>query len=143
MPDMSGYFEKKVAVVTGAASGIGLGITEKLLSSGARAVFMADLKQENLDREAARLNLDHPGKAFPLVTDVTKPEQVEKLVHEARAFEGHLDFVFNNAGVGVFPIISTDPTSSGITHAGDRLRRFRCRRPSHRRRRLHAHQPGA
>ena len=101
MSCMSGYFENKVAVVTGAASGIGLGITEKLLSSGARAVFMADLKQENLAREAARLNLDHPGKAFPVVTDVTKLEQVERLVKAARELEGHLDFVFNNAGVGV------------------------------------------
>ena len=98
---MRDYFKGKVCVVTGAASGIGLGITEKLLSSGARAVFMADLKQENLAREAARLNLDQPGKAFPVVTDVTKLEQVERLVKAARELEGHLDFVFNNAGVGV------------------------------------------
>ena len=40
---MSGYYEDKVAVVTGAASGIGLGITERLLSKGAKAVFMGDL----------------------------------------------------------------------------------------------------
>ena len=45
---MSEYFENKVAVVTGAASGIGLGLTEHL--QGARAVFMGDVKEENLTK---------------------------------------------------------------------------------------------
>jgi NAD(P)-dependent dehydrogenase (short-subunit alcohol dehydrogenase family) len=98
---MSGYFEDKVAVVTGAASGIGLGITEKLLSSGAAAVFMADLKEENLKKESERLALAYPGKVFPMQTDVTKQEQVEALVKAAKAYAGHLDFVFNNAGIGM------------------------------------------
>lgn len=98
---MSGYFENKVAAVTGAASGIGLGITEKLLSSGAGAVFMADLKEENLKKEAERLALAYPGKVFPMQTDVTKQEQVEALVKAAKAHAGHLDFVFNNAGMGM------------------------------------------
>ena len=98
---MSGYFKDKVAVVTGAASGIGLGITEKLLSSGAAAVFMGDLKEENLKKEADRLAQAHPGKVFPMQTDVTKQEQVEALVKAAKAHAGHLDFVFNNAGMGL------------------------------------------
>lgn len=98
---MSGYFENKVAVVTGAASGIGLGLTEHLLSRGAMAVFMGDVKEENLTRESKRLNLGYPGKVFPLLTDVTKLEQVTELIQKAKAFDGHLDFVFNNAGVGM------------------------------------------
>ena len=98
---MSAYFENKVAVVTGAASGIGLGITEKLLSSGAGAVFMGDLKEENLKKESERLNREYPGKVFPMQTDVTKQEQVEALVRAAKAHAGHLDFVFNNAGMGM------------------------------------------
>ena len=98
---MSTYFENKVAVVTGAASGIGLGITEKLLSSGAGAVFMGDLKEENLKKESERLNREYPGKVFPMQTDVTKQEQVEALVRAAIAHAGHLDFVFNNAGMGM------------------------------------------
>lgn len=98
---MSGYFENKVAVVTGAASGIGLGITESLLNRGAKAVFMGDVKEENLTRESRRLNQKYPGKVIPQLTDVTKLEQVEKLIHTAKAFDGHLDFVFNNAGMGM------------------------------------------
>ncbi len=47
---MAGYFENKVAVVTGAASGLGLGLTENLLARGAKAVFMGDVKEDNLRR---------------------------------------------------------------------------------------------
>ena len=98
---MSGYFENKVAAVTGAASGIGLGVTERLLSQGALAVFMGDLKEENLAKEADRLGILYPGKVFPLLTDVAKLEQVQELVQSAKAFDGHLDFLFNIAGVGM------------------------------------------
>ncbi len=98
---MSGYFENKVAVVTGAASGLGLGITEHLLANRAKAVFMGDVKEENLTRESERLNKKYPGKVIPQLTDVTKLDQVEKVIHAAKAFDGHLDFVFNNAGMGM------------------------------------------
>ena len=98
---MNGYFENKVAAVTGAASGLGLGITESLLARGARAVFMGDLKEENLTRESRRLSSEYPGKVFPVLTDVTKPDEVKKLVSDAKDFDGHLDFVFNNAGMGM------------------------------------------
>ncbi len=98
---MKGYFEKKVAVVTGAASGIGLGLTEEMLSRGAKAVFMADINQENLDKESKRLNEAYAGEAVPMLTDVTKLEHVEKLINSANDFDGHLDFVFNNAGIGM------------------------------------------
>lgn len=98
---MNGYFENKVAAVTGAASGIALGMTEHLLSRGVLAVFMGDVKEENLAKEADRLRNLYPGKVFPLLTDVTKLEQVHELVQSARAFDGHLDFLFNIAGMGM------------------------------------------
>ena len=98
---MSGYFFEKVAAVTGAASGIGLGLTEEILARGAAAVFMGDLKEENLARESARLEEKYPGKIFPVVTDVTRLEDVQNLVGKTADFNGKLDFIFNNAGVGM------------------------------------------
>ncbi|MDD2207159.1 MAG: SDR family oxidoreductase [Aminobacterium sp.] len=98
---MSEYFEGKVAVVTGAAAGIGLGLTEHLLMRGATAVFMGDVNEENLERESERLNTNYDGQVFPMKTDVTMLADVEKLINAARAFDGHLDFVFNNAGKGM------------------------------------------
>ena len=98
---MADYFKGKVAVVTGAASGIGLGLSEHLLKRGAKAVFMGDFNQENLDKEASRLSIEFPGKVHSILTDVTKHEQVENLIHQAKMLNGHLDFVFNNAGMGM------------------------------------------
>jgi NAD(P)-dependent dehydrogenase (short-subunit alcohol dehydrogenase family) len=98
---MTGYFEGKVAVVTGAASGIGLGLTEHLLTRGARAVYMGDVQAEGLARESERLNNEYSGRAFPVLTDVTKLDQVAELISAAKAFDGHLDVVFNNAGMGM------------------------------------------
>lgn len=98
---MSGYFEHKVAAVTGAASGLGLGISEELLKRGAEAVFMGDFNEEGLERESDRLNIQYPGKVFPILTDVTKLDQVQKLIFDAKKHAGHLDFLFNNAGMGL------------------------------------------
>ena len=98
---MSDYYKDKVAAVTGAAAGIGLGLTEKLLAEGAMAVFMGDVNQESLTRESQRLNLAYPGKVFTALTDVTVQEQVEGLIHGAAEHDGHLYFVFNNAGMGM------------------------------------------
>lgn len=98
---MNGYYQDKVAAVTGAASGIGLGITAGLLQRGAKAVFMADKNEDALNRESAALNARFGAKAFPVPTDVTSQKQVEAFIQKAKAHAGHLDFVFNNAGVGV------------------------------------------
>jgi len=98
---MSGYFENKVAAVTGAASGIALEMTEQLLKRGAKAVFMGDVKEENLTRESKRLEGKYPGKVFPMLTDVTERNQVARLIEGAAKYAGHLDFVCNIAGMGM------------------------------------------
>lgn len=88
----------RVAVVTGAASGIGLGLCERFAAEGMRVV-MADVEAPALHEAAARVS--RPGAdVLPVVTDVSSAEQVEALREEAvRAF-GAVHVLCNNAGVG-------------------------------------------
>lgn len=98
---MSDYFKDKTAVVTGAASGLGLGITRELLRRGAKAVFMGDYNQENLKKSSDGLSSDYQGRVHPMLTDVTKDSDVSELIRSAREETGRLDFLFNNAGMGM------------------------------------------
>lgn len=95
---MNGYFNEKITLVTGAASGFGLGICERLLSLGAAAVYMADVNEKLLAREAARLEERFPGRVFPMTVDMTVRSQVEEMIEHAVEAHGRLDILFNNAG---------------------------------------------
>ncbi len=95
------YYRGKVAVVTGGASGIGLALSETMLSYGARQVVLADFDDRNLEREAARLNAAHAGKVLGLHCDVTKEADVERMIGKAAVFGGRIDLLFNNAGAGL------------------------------------------
>jgi len=61
----SEYYKDKVAVVTGGASGIGLALSETMLSYGAKQVVLADFNDQNLNREAKR-NPSWQGSRRPL-----------------------------------------------------------------------------
>jgi len=99
---MKEYYENKVAVVTGGASGIGLALCEMLLSLGARSVVLADLNAEKLKVETQRLDVTYPGKVMGVQTDVTKKESVFSMIQQAAKFgAGQLHFLFNNAGLGL------------------------------------------
>jgi NAD(P)-dependent dehydrogenase (short-subunit alcohol dehydrogenase family) len=88
----------RVAVVTGAASGIGLGLCERFAAEGMRVV-MADVEAPALRKAAARLS-GQGAVVLPVLTDVSSAEQVEALREEAvRAF-GAVHVLCNNAGVG-------------------------------------------
>ncbi|MGW0173695.1 SDR family NAD(P)-dependent oxidoreductase [Rhodococcus sp. NPDC003322] len=84
----------KVAVVTGAASGIGAAVAARFLAEGAR-VMIADVDRERGEALAADLG----GDAHYLFTDVGDPEQVRRLVATAVERFGGLDVICNNAGV--------------------------------------------
>ncbi|MEK4033666.1 SDR family oxidoreductase [Methylocystis sp. IM3] len=101
MSTPSDYYKDKVAVVTGAASGIGLALVETMLSYGAKKVIMADFNDENLNREAARLKLAYPDKVLGLHCNVTKEDDVRQMIHKAEEFGGRIDLLFNNAGAGL------------------------------------------
>ncbi|HYA67549.1 MAG TPA: SDR family NAD(P)-dependent oxidoreductase, partial [Acidimicrobiales bacterium] len=87
----------KVAVVTGAASGIGLAMTERFLAEGMRVV-MADIEEPVLTRQAARL-AEAGGEVLPVVCDVSDHEQVFALRDAALASFATVHLLCNNAGV--------------------------------------------
>ena len=95
------YFKGKTAVVTGAASGIGLALIEELLESGALKVVMADINAENLNNHEKRLQEQYSGKVKGILCNVTNEENVKELIAlSAEFFGGKLDLLFNNAGAG-------------------------------------------
>ncbi|OPY48090.1 MAG: short chain dehydrogenase [Methanosaeta sp. PtaU1.Bin028] len=102
MSETAKYYENKVAIVTGGASGIGLALCEAMLAFGAKRVILADINKGNLTRETARLNGEYPGKVLGLMCDVTNEEDVKETIARSESFgEGRIDILFNNAGVGL------------------------------------------
>lgn len=110
------YFRGKHVVVTGAASGIGLALTEELLSYGAAKAVLADFNEDGLDRQASRLSQAYPGRVLGVVCDVTKEDQVQNLISRAADFsDGRIDLLINNAGAGFGGCFVEPSTDSEIT----------------------------
>lgn len=91
-------FSGKVAIVTGAASGIGKEISRALVARGA-TVVMADIDTDKLAESGRELGAD---KTETHVVDVTDAQGVESLVKDTAARHGRIDFIFNNAGIAIF-----------------------------------------
>ncbi len=84
----------QTAIVTGAGTGIGEAIADRLTAAGAR-VAVADI-----DADAAKASAEKLGNgAFPLVLDVSRSEQVEAAVAKVIRTAGSLEILVNNAGI--------------------------------------------
>jgi NAD(P)-dependent dehydrogenase (short-subunit alcohol dehydrogenase family) len=95
---MSPVAPGKVAVVTGAASGIGLGLSERFAAEGMHVV-MADVEESALSKAASAL-ADDGASVLPVLTDVADRAAVDALRDSAVAAFGAVHVVCNNAGVG-------------------------------------------
>jgi len=88
----------KIALVTGAGSGIGRAVSLSLQSAG-YSVVLAGRRAAELEKTAA-LGQASQGKMLPAPTDVSNPESVRALFARIKETFGRLDLLFNNAGTG-------------------------------------------
>ena len=99
---------QKVALVTGAGTGVGRAVTLALMREG-YAVVLTGRRTEMLEA-VAKEGAQTPGKALPVQTDVANPESIKAAFARTRQEFGRLDLLFNNAGMGApaIPIIGRD-----------------------------------
>jgi len=90
-------FKGKVAVITGAASGIGRAIAERCVNEGMKVV-LADIDEVNLAKAETELKTRN-GTVLGVRTDVSKRRDVELLARQALDAFGQVHLLFNNAGV--------------------------------------------
>lgn len=91
-----GRLKNKVAIITGAAGGIGKETAKTFLEEGAK-VTLVDLDEENL--EDIKEELNSLGEILVVPADVSEEEQVKNYVEQTTKAFGQVDIFFNNAGV--------------------------------------------
>jgi len=100
--------QSKIAIVTGAGSGIGRAVALALHAAG-YSVVMAGRRLANLEQTAALAGDEGPA-LLAVATDVTQPESVKALFGRTRERFGRLDVLFNNAGANIGPTPIEDLT---------------------------------
>ncbi len=106
---MTGAARTRVAVVTGAGSGIGRASALALLREG-WSVVLAGRRAERLEETQQLAGVD-AARALPVVTDVREADSVAGLFARVRAEFGRLDLLFNNAGGGAPPLLLEELTA--------------------------------
>jgi NAD(P)-dependent dehydrogenase (short-subunit alcohol dehydrogenase family) len=93
------YYRNKIALVTGGASGIGRALTRALARLGA-TVVCADIDIDGARETVSALGPGR-GSARAVELDVTRENEVSRIVEETASTYGRLDLMFNNAGIGI------------------------------------------
>jgi len=89
-----------IAIITGAASGIGQALASALVTRG-DTVVVADIDGDGAEHAASELTRHGPGAATPAMVDVRDAGAVQALVDQTLERHGRLDLMVNNAGIGV------------------------------------------
>ena len=92
-------FRDKVSIITGATSGIGRALGEDLAGRGAQVILTG--RRVELAKEIAQTLQSEGHKAEAAALDVTQADAVHELVQKIYSHYGRLDYMFNNAGIGV------------------------------------------
>ncbi len=111
------YF-KPVAVITGAASGIGLALTESCLKRGMQVV-MADMAIATLQEQASQLTAKYPNDVVAVACDVTKAHDLLQLRDQTFQHFHRVDWLFNNAGISGNLAPIWELTDTEIRHVFD------------------------
>jgi NADP-dependent 3-hydroxy acid dehydrogenase YdfG len=106
---MAGKLDSKVAIITGASSGIGEATAIALFAEGAK-VAIAARRGVLLDQLAQRIEASG-GEALPIVADLTDETQAKNLVQKVYAHYGRVDILINNAGLALAGDIDGADTS--------------------------------
>ena len=93
-------FNGKVAVVTGAVSGIGRALAERCMAEGVAGLVIGDLNPDDLTTAAQELDTLGPGAVLPVAMDAGKLEDVQHLLDETLSAFGAVHLACFNAGVG-------------------------------------------
>lgn len=89
----------KVAIITGAGSGIGSALAKQFASDGATGLVLADINQTQVEALAQLLNADGKDRAIGVRCDVSVERDIQALVNTARARFGRVDIYMSNAGI--------------------------------------------
>lgn len=100
---------ERVAIVTGGSRGLGSAIGEGLAEQGARVV-LSSRKQQDLDREADRINQRFPDSAVAMAAHAGREDDLRALVDQTMERFGRIDILVNNAGTNPYfgPLIDAE-----------------------------------
>ena len=103
-----GRVQDKVAIITGAASGLGFAAARKLLEEGAK-VILTDVNREVLDSMSERLSDFSKSQFQAIFHDVTQEESWIELINKTESDQGKINILVNSAGISLgADIVSTD-----------------------------------